>query len=261
MRTDQNTDIKDAAVTREYDESTIDLQELFFRLLAKWKEIGCCAILGFVAALIITKILITPMYQSTAEIYAVGRSDSVINMSDLQLGSYLTKDYVAVFDVWEVHDKVVKTLDLDPVKYSYSALRNMLTVSNPSDTRLIKITITSEDPELAASLANAYANVGSSYIAESMSTDKPNIMSTARVPQRPISPVLSKNCAIGLLLGAFLMAGIVTVQTLLDDKIKTQDDIRKYVNLTTLAVIPIDDAKGKVPSGSNSKQGGSAKHE
>ncbi len=260
MHTDQNTDIRDTVVTQEFDENTIDLRELFFRLLAKWKEIACCAVIGFVAAFMITKILITPLYESTAQVYALGRSDSVINFSDLQLGSSLTKDYVAVFDVWEVHDKVIETLDLDPGKYTYTALRKMLTISNPNDTRIIEITVTSDDPELAAAMANAYANVGSSYIAESMSTDKPNIMSSARVPEKPKSPVLSKNCIIGFLLGAFLMVGIVTVQTLLDDKVKTPEDIRKYVNLTTLAVVPIDDSRVK-NQGSNSKQGGSAKHE
>ena len=34
------------------------------------------------------------------------------------------------------------------------------------------------------------------------------------------------------------MIGVITVQFLLDDKIKTAEDIRKYADMPTLAVVP-----------------------
>jgi capsular polysaccharide biosynthesis protein len=74
-----------------------------------------------------------------------------------------------------------------------------------------------------------------------MSTDKPNIVSAALVPVNPVSPSLSRNVLVGFLVGFVIATGIQTVIFLLDDKIKTADDIRKYADLTTLAIVPLED--------------------
>lgn len=79
------------------------------------------------------------MYKATATIYVVSRNDSVLNFSDLQVGSELTSDYIKVFEMWEVHEKVISNLDLD---YTYTDMASMLSVTNTSDTRMLDITVT-----------------------------------------------------------------------------------------------------------------------
>lgn len=69
----------------------------------------------------------------------VSRNDSVLNFSDLQVGSELTSDYIKVFEMWEVHEKVISNLDLD---YTYTDMASMLSVTNTSDTRMLDITVT-----------------------------------------------------------------------------------------------------------------------
>ena len=227
-------------------QTEIDLVELFYRLLNAWKLIALFALIGAFAAYGLTKFYITPKYQSKAVIYAVGRSDSVINMSDLQIGSSLTNDYISIFNIWEVHARVIETLEErghDMRGYSYSSLHNMLEVKNPSSTRMINITVTGTNPQLCADIANAYAEVVSDYIAETMSTDRPNIMSTARVSTNPVSPSVKRNCVLGFLVGAVLACCIVVLRMLLDDKIKTSEDILKYTGLVNLAVVPRDDVQ------------------
>lgn len=49
---------------------------------------------------------------------------------------------------------------------------------------------------------------------------------------------MSKNAMLGLLLGFVLSAGIVVVVTIMNDSIKTEDDIEKHLGLSTLAVVP-----------------------
>ena len=77
-------------------ESEIDLLEVLFRLLGGWKLIVCLAVAGALIAGIYTQYFVTPMYEATAYIYVVSRNDSVINMSDLQIGTALTNDYIRV---------------------------------------------------------------------------------------------------------------------------------------------------------------------
>ena len=72
--------------------NTIDLVELMYRLLGQWKLIVCLAVVLALAAGIYTVFLVTPMYEATSTIYVLSRSDSAINMADLQIGTALTSD-------------------------------------------------------------------------------------------------------------------------------------------------------------------------
>lgn len=224
--------------TGNQTDDVIDLVELFYRLLGSWKLITCMA-LGFaIAAGVFTMFFITPMYEATSTIYVLNRSDSSISMTDLQMGNALTSDYIKVFSMWEVNNEVISNLNLS---YSYQQLKSMLSVKNDSGTRMLDITFRSSSPQEAAAVANEYAEVASQYIADTMSTDKPNMVSKAMVPDKPVSPNKKRNVLVAFVLGAMMACGIVTVQMLMDDKYKTAEDIRIYTGLATLAIVPIED--------------------
>jgi len=223
--------VNDSAETME----TIDLAELFYRLLGNWKLILCSALIFAIVFGVVTIFFITPMYQATAEIYVLSRTDSAINLSDLNFGSALTADYIQAFDTWEVHEQVIQNLGLG---YSYSQMRGNVSVTNPSNTRILKISFTSPSPEEARDVANEYAVVGSDFIEDTMSTDKPHIMSVALLPTKPVRPSKVRNIMLGFILGGLIAAGIVTLRYIMDDKYKTAEDIRKYTGLNTLAAIP-----------------------
>ena len=223
----------------EQDEDTIDLLELALGLLEHWKLIAVTAVTGAVLMALYTFFLVTPMYKATATIYVVSRNDSVLNFSDLQVGSELTSDYIKVFEMWEVHEKVISNLDLD---YTYTDMASMLSVTNTSDTRMLDITVTNPDPEEAAAIANEYADVGAKYISEKMKTDEPTLMSSARVPENPFSPNKAKNILLGFVAGFVLACAVVVLRTMLDDTYKSADDIRKYTGMVVLASIPLADA-------------------
>ncbi len=221
----------------ESDEETIDLLELLYALLGKWREIAAATVACALIAAIGVLFFVTPKYQASSTIYVISRKDSAINISDLQIGTALTDDYIQVFHMWEVQEKVISNLDLP---YTYSQLDGMLSVTNASNTRMLEITVTSESAQEAADIANEYATVVRDYIAKKMATDKPSIMSTALVPTVPVSPNKTKSILLGALLGFVVSAGVVVVITLLDDTYKTTEDIKKYTGLVTMAVIPLE---------------------
>ena len=214
-----------------------DPVELMYRLLSRWKLIAGLAALLALAAGLYTAFFVAPVYEATSTIYVISRRDSAINMADLQIGSALTSDYIKVFKMWEVHEEVISNLNLP---YTYTQMRSNLSVVNDAGTRMLDITFRSASPEEAAAVANEYARVASQYISETMSTDKPNIMSVALVPDNPVSPNRTLNVMLGLVLGALLGCGCVTVQLMMDDRYKTVEDIRRYTGMATLAVIPIE---------------------
>ena len=225
----QDTFVKERtalAVQPEQGEDTIDLLELFMGLLAHWTLIAATAVVGAVLMALYTFFLVTPMYKATATIYVVSRNDSVLNFSDLQVGSELTSDY------------------------TYTDMASMLSVTNTSDTRMLDITVTNPDPEEAAAIANEYADVGAKYISEKMKTDEPTLMSSARVPENPFSPNKAKNILLGFVVGFVLACAVVVLRTMLDDTYKSADDIRKYTGMVVLASIPLADA-GEQPKEKN----------
>lgn len=224
------------------EEMSIDLVELMYRLLSKWVLIVGLALVGAIGFGAYTHYCVAPTYVATAHMYIVGNRDTVVNMSDLQIGAALTDDYIKVFKMWEVHDKVITNLKLD---YSYSQIRSMLSVTNDSNTRVLDIKVTSTSPEEAAIIANEYAKVACSFISEKMSTEPPNIMSTALVPSSPIGPSMTRNVMLGFILGAAIACAYVVIMMLMDDKYKTADDIRRYTGLTTLAAIPEEPKESK----------------
>ena len=228
------------SATQQADqEITIDLVDLFYRLLDSWKLIVCLALVFAIAAGVYTFYFVTPMYRATSIIYVLS-PESIVNLSSLQLGNALTSDYIKVFDMWEVHEEVISNLNLD---YSYSQIKKMLSITNTNNTRMLDISVTSASPAEAATIANEYAKVASEYIHETMAVDKPSIMSVALEPANPISPNKVRNITVGFAIGAILAAAIVTFRYVMDDKLKTAEDIRNFTGLVTLAVVPIEDGQ------------------
>jgi len=235
---EKNTPVNQTAYnnhSRENDETEIDLKELFLSYLDHIRLILLLGILGAAVAAIATFYFITPMYEATSKLYVLNSEDSAINLSDLQIGSYLANDFIEVFNTWEVHEMVIKNLGLH---YSYSQLRGMLTIENPSNTRILTITVVSPSAKEAAAIANEYASVANKFIAETMATEEPNILSTALVPTSPTSPNVTRNILLGLVAGLALAAAGITIQFVSDDKIKTSEDVMRYTDMSVLAIIP-----------------------
>lgn len=216
-------------------ESEIDLVELLYHWVRHIRFILLFAVLGGMIAAAYTIFFVTPVYTATSKLYVLNSGDSALNLSDLQIGTYLASDYIEVFKTWEVHEMVIDDLGLP---YSYSEMQSMLTVENPTDTRILYITVKSPSAKEAADIANEYATVAIKYIAATMSTEEPNIMSVALKPANPASPSKTRNSLLGLLLGLLVAIGWTTLKFVKDDKVKSVDDIRRYTNLPVLAVVP-----------------------
>jgi len=180
-------------------------------------------------------LIATPMYEATSKLYVLNQKDSAINLSDLQIGSYLTSDYQEVFDTWEVQQMVIENLQLDCTR---KELRDMVEIENPASTRMLYITVTSSNPRMAAAIANEFASVAKKYISDTMETDEPSIMSQALEATKPIRPRRILNTLLGFLTGGMLATIACIIIHMIDDKVKSADDIRQACGLETLAVVP-----------------------
>ena len=223
----------------ETDEMEIDLAELFRVLLRKWWLIAVTALLATAIAIGVTKIAITPKYQSQAMIYILTKTTSVTSMVDLQIGEAITGDFEIIATSKPVIDAAIEEIKrTENVTFTRKDIKEMLSITNEDDTRILMIRAIHENPEYACWVANAIADATSERMAEIMKSDPPTTVERAEVESVPVSPSLLKNAVIGFMLGAIAICGLLLVQFIMDDTIKTEDDIERYLGESTLVMIP-----------------------
>lgn len=222
---------------REDDEMEIDLVEVFQLMLKRWWLIIGCAVVFAAAAFGYTKLFVTPQYEASSMIYILSKTTSISSALDLQLGKQLTVDFETLATSRPVVEKVIDELGLDT---EYETLVRSITVSNPTDTQILKLSVRNPDPVLVRDISNAMSDATAEQIAAVMVTDKPSTVEEAVVPRYPISPNVKKNTLIAGLAGALLVMAIILLNYLLDDRIKSEEDIVKYLELNALASIPLN---------------------
>lgn len=222
----------------ESDEIEIDLKELFFELLVEWKKIAVSTILAGLIMFIISAFIMTPQYQSTSKLYVLSKSTSITSLTDLQMGTNLTNDYMEIVGGRPILDQVILNLGLD---YTYGELAGLIAFNNPSDSRILEITVTHPDPQVAKNIADEMADVAAAFIAEKMDQDPPSVIQYGYIENNPVSPSIVKNTAIGLLAGAFLAMAVVVITYLMNDTIMTPDDMERKVGIQVLASLPFDE--------------------
>ena len=222
------------------DETEIDLRELISVYLKKWWLIAIVALSCAAIAFGITKVLITPKYQSDASIFILDSTTSITSMADIQIGTALSNDFVIIAKSKPVIDYSIEQIEKQSGrKLTRNEITSSLAVTNPNNTRILKFTVTNTDPEKAALIANAVSSSTAKRMAQITGKSEPTIVETAEVSKKPVSPSLKKNMIIGLLLGIVLTCGVLTVHHLLNDNIKTEEDVEKYIGVPTLATIPL----------------------
>ena len=220
------------------DEVEIDIGHILSILWEKILIIIATGLIVGLAGFLISKFLITPKYESETKLYVLNRAnDSATTLSDVQLSTQLTKDYQILVTSAPVMNQVIKELKLD---MKASELASTISVDTPSDTRVLQITVTSDDPQRAKVIADKVAEVSSEKICDIMKIEQVNVIEEGSISEQPAVDTVQKWTLIGLALG---------IVSMLDDTVKTTEDVEKYFNLSTLAVIPIsegmDDGVGK----------------
>ncbi len=251
----QNPDIELKDTRNE--EMEIDLLELFGYFMSKIWWIVCAFIIGALIAGLITAFIITPKYTATAKMYMVNSSSqSVVDLTDLNIGQSLSGDYVELLKTRPIVEGVIQEQNL---QYSYNQLVSMMGLSVVNETRIIQIDITSPDPREAMEIANSLADKGVSELPKLMETPAPHIAEYAIVPVNKSSPSLTKNTVIGALLATLLMLAIFTVQFLRDDTFRSAEDIEREFGVMPLTTIPEGKIEGLASDSDKVKRKGRRK--
>lgn len=237
------------------NEMEIDLIELAIQLINNWMMIGLITLLAAVIGFTTSRFLVTPQYESTSQLYVLSKSTSLTSLADIQMGTSLTNDYLVVVTGRPVLEQVAQDLNLE---MEYNQLKEIVSVSNPTNSRILNITVKHPDPYTAKAIADEIADVSAKFIAQKMDQDPPTVIQYGYADGKPVSPSVGKNTLIGGLLGFLLASAIVIVTYLLDDSIMNAEDVEKKLGVNVLGSLPLteeeyDGEKSKKKIGKHKK--------
>ena len=218
------------------EEGQIDLLEIIHAILRKWWLIELCFFIGVGAMGSYTKFLVTPQFSASSTMYILSSTTTISGGGmSLALSERLAADFLILAKSRPVLEEAAERVG-DCV--TAGMLAGSVTVTNPEGSHLLKVTATNADPKLAKEIADIMAAVVAKRISEVLDTDEPNLMESAVEPAAPISPNLTKNALMGGLIGAALAVAAIILLYMLDDTIKDEDDVKRYLGVNTLATFP-----------------------
>ena len=231
METKEKTEI--VQVKKNEEEMEIDLFELMLYYKSRLVFVIGGFLIGAILMALVTK------YTATAKLYMVSSSsDSIVNLSDLDLGTSLSSDYEELLRVRPILEEVIKK---EKLPYTYQQLLNMLTISTVSDTRILSISAESKKPDEAKRIVNRLATLAVTELPKLMDTSKPNIAENAIMPKKKSSPSLFKNTMLGAIVGLVIVLAVLTFFFMTDDTMKSAEDVEKEFGIMPLTVIPEGD--------------------
>ena len=219
------------------DEVTIDLGELFRMLWHNAIWIVLCTVAAAAIGFCVTEFAMVPQYQSAALMIVNTRQDVNANVTNDQITSAtkLVDTYSIIVKSDTVLQQVIDELGLN---LNYKQLNEKVTVEAVNSTQVMRVSVQDANPEMAQLMCQKITEVAPAVIQDAVEAGSVKVISQASMPVEPVSPSVVKNTAIGGLLGLVLCVGVLVVRMLLNNKINTEADVQKYLDLPVLGVIP-----------------------
>ncbi|MBQ7432598.1 MAG: hypothetical protein IJV50_03925 [Lachnospiraceae bacterium] len=216
----------------------IDVLDL---LLTLWRNVFTI-LLGTavfaLAAYIYVSVMVTPVYSSTATMYVINAQnyDTSLSYSDIQSSTLLVNDYRQLIRSDSVVDQAITELGLTDL--TASKITENLSVTVVNETRFLNVKYTDPDPYRAADVANKICEVSCTQFQEIMNVDKASIVDQAKVPTVPSSPHVKKYVLFGGLMGMAVVVLYILIRYIMDDTLKTSEDVEQHLGLSILGNIP-----------------------
>lgn len=221
-----------------------DLIELLLYMKKRLWIVILTVVLFAVGGYVASKILMTPSYTATAQLYVVYDvdygEDNRLNDDYTQqlMAGQLRNDCVELLGNENVTAEVIKNLELN---MSAGGLSSRLVIEPIENTRVLSMSLTDTSPEMAATIINEVCRVGKEKIQEIVGEDVVKVVCPAEVPAGPSSPSPKRNATVAAILGLVAAVSIMVIVFLMDDSIRTESDMEHYLGLGTLAEIPVSE--------------------
>lgn len=244
----------------------VTLRDLWTILRQRLIVLAAVAVLVATGGYLLARLTYTPVYSSTATLYILRDADhssSTVGEANTEytLALKVVNDCTYLLKSRSVVDQVISELGL---KTTYEALSSRVSTNNPTSTRVLEVTVRAATAQEAKAVVDRLCAIGEARIAEAMGYDQVNVYEQGTLPKDPSNPVsLMLHLIIGMAAAAVVYVCFV-LAFLIDDRIRTEEDIQRYLGLSILGDIVnvYEEHKGrygygygKKPSANKNKKG------
>ena len=208
---------------------------LFYNILSRLWLIILCAVVAAGIAYSYVAFFVKPVYSSTATIYIGSNSGGPSTIRDVSIYDSLAKDYEVIIRRRKILDEVISRLDLD---LNAAQLKECVSVSNVSDTRILDITVITPNPTRSKEIADTICVVASEEFVEIIKDDYVSIVDMGNISSSPSNINMPVSMVLAGMLGAFLSVLYIMIRTFVDDKIRTAEDIERFLGLSVIGTMP-----------------------
>ncbi|WP_242258216.1 Wzz/FepE/Etk N-terminal domain-containing protein [Streptococcus thoraltensis] len=215
----------------------IDILQLLKKLWSRKFLILLIALIGAAIGLLISLFIITPEYKSTTRLYVVNQSSGTDNLTvqDIQAGGYLVNDYKEIITS---EDVLTQVIEKEGLAMTPSKLSSKVSVTIPNETRVISINVMDENAGSASDIANSLREVASEKIKAVTNVEDVTTLEAAKPANSPSTPNTKRNILLGFVVGLSLSTIAILLLEVLDDRIKSPEDVEEQMKLTLLGIVP-----------------------
>ena len=220
---------------KEQNEIEFDLLQMIGYLVKRAWIIVLAMIVFAVAGYIISKRNEVPKYTAVCRVF-VSREGSEGSYNDALNTLYTRKDCEVILSGHNVAQQIIDNLNL---KMDPSVITNKIRVAAAEDTHVLELSYTDTSPKRAAAILNELCDVGGAEVKKHMTKATFTVMYYAEVPKVPTAGTATRDTVLGAAIGMVLSAAVLIVIFLLDDTIRSEDDVERYLGLSTLTAVTL----------------------
>lgn len=217
-------------------EEEISLPELFGILKKRLILIISLGLAALILAAVFTFFIATPKYNSTTQILVNRTTESAegMQLNDINTNVQMINTYKDIIKgpviLNEVSDKLKDDL-------TTAQLSEKIEIGTQDNSQVFSLTVTDEDPFVAAEIANQVATTFQNEIGNIMKVDNVTIISEASPNDNQISPNNPLNLVIGLLVGLMLGVGAAFLLEFMDTTVRDEHFIINDLGWTSLGSV------------------------
>ena len=186
-------------------------------------------------------------YTAETSIYALTKStegaktssDDGVSYSDLNASQMLANDFAELAKNDVIQAETALALGMDDLSgYDVS-------VNSSTTTRIIKVSVTGEDPKNAALVANKLAEEIGTTAVRIMNVEAVNVVNEAKVPTEPSGPRRGMYTLVALLAGLFLAIAIVVIMDMVNTTVRNDEEAAELLGVPVIGRFPYDKERGR----------------
>lgn len=211
----------------------------FFNYLKKYVlVIVAVALVLIIGVFIYDKSIKKPLYTTYTTIILTKSNETqtgtTITQNDILLNQKLVETYSKIIKSKLVLEQVISETG---VTYTAEELSENVSVEAYENTEMLKISVTDQDPELAANIANSIAQVFSGEIAKIYQINNISVVDVAVTPEEVSNNTLKRDLLIALFISIFGTIGVVFVVYYFDDTVKLTDNLEEEIGMPVVAKV------------------------